>query len=118
MVNKGTAAIEPWKDKLLLEHYNTTLTARVGSLRNKWKDLYQINLDKETHPLLFRLTRSCLDQGIAIWKFPVPGKGFLAAVRTLERQSIISLFKRPRARRLMLDTPCGIKPLIEIILRG
>jgi uncharacterized protein len=113
---KGADVAEQWESKLLHEPYDTTLSAIVGLLRSKWKDLYKINLDKEVHPLVFRLARSYLDQGIAIWKFPVRGKGFLSSVRTLERHSFISLFKRPRARRLLLDTRCGIKQLLDILV--
>jgi hypothetical protein len=81
-----------------------------------WKDRYRVNLDKDVHPLLFRLLGNYLDQGIALWKFPNGQEGLLAAVRALESGSLLSLFRGSRARRLLLETPCSLPDLLALLV--
>ncbi|GAB4395580.1 MAG: hypothetical protein OHK0053_04690 [Microscillaceae bacterium] len=105
-----------WKDKLLLGRYERLPVPRIGALRAHWKKDFHIDLDSLVHPLLFRLLNSFLDQGIATWKFPVAHKGFLASVRALEKNGLISLFKKPRARQLLLHSRCDIEKLLKILV--
>ena len=49
-----------------------------------------MNLEKSTHGLLFRVLCSYLDQGIAMWPFPVHEKGFLASLKELDKNGLIS----------------------------
>ena len=87
---KGNA--EAWKGKLLFGEYPTVEPGRVGALRGIWKSTYGIDLDSLVHPTLFRIIGSFLDQGISIWNFPLNGKSFLEAIRTLESTSFASIF--------------------------
>src|ERR1035437_3898507 len=63
---KGAENIQEWKDKVLTKQYDTTITPRVGTLRANWKKIYNIDLNSYTHPLLFRILCSYLDQGVSI----------------------------------------------------
>lgn len=105
-----------WTNNLLNKNYNTNLHARVGKLRALWGDAYKINLDKFTHPTIFRLLNNYLDQGIAMHQFPVHPKGFLASVRELQKQSYISLFKSERARLLFEHSEIDMSYLLEILV--
>lgn len=78
---------------LTQKDYNANRHVRIGALRDQWKSCFRINLDKEVHPVLFRLLASYTDQGIAIWQFPHVHSGFLTAVGTLEQESKVSLFR-------------------------
>lgn len=112
---KGEKNVSYWKEKLLNGVYHRPLP-RIGRLRSNWKKLHQVDLDSLVHPLLFRTLCSYLDQGIAIWNFPVWHKGFLASIRELERNSFISFFRTPRARTLLLKGHCTIRQLLRILV--
>ncbi|MEQ3690037.1 MAG: putative inorganic carbon transporter subunit DabA, partial [Flavobacterium sp.] len=76
---KGSENLENWLEKLIYTDYDESLQARVGVLRSHWKTQYAINLEKSTNSILFRLVCSYLDQGIAMWAFPVNEAGFLTS---------------------------------------
>lgn len=112
---KGIGQVENWKHKLLYESYHKP-SPRIGSLRANWKREYQIDLDSLVHPLLFRILCSFLDQGIAMWNFPVWHKGFLASVREMERVSFSSFFRNRRAKKLLLGGQTNIHFLLDILI--
>ena len=70
------------------------------SLRSHWKSQYAINLDKSTHSILFRVLCSYLDQGIAMWSFPIHDKGFLSSIRELERTSFSGFFSFKKSKKI------------------
>lgn len=113
---KSESQCQLWKENLLHKNYNTNIHARIGRLRNEWKHQYKINLSKETHPILFRIVGSYLDQGVAIWNFPVHDKGFLAALKEMEINSFVSLFKTNRTKKLLEHTSCKIESLLKILV--
>ena len=98
---KGKENLVQWKRHLLSKNYNENVAARIGVLRANWKKNHQIDLNTLVQPLLFRVLCSYLDQGIALWDFPVGNKGFLEAIRELEHNSFSSFFKTPRAKKLL-----------------
>ena len=114
--HKGSASLEEWKEKVLHKKYDRPPAPRIGSLRSNWKRHYQIDLDSLVHPLLFRTLCSYLDQGISMWNFPVLNKGFLEAIREMEKNSFASFFKSDRARRLLLDETCKLSSLLKILV--
>jgi len=59
---------------------------------------------------------SYLDQGIAIWNFPVWHHDFLASVREMEKTSYTSFFRTERAKKLLLDGTCTISDLLKILV--
>ena len=105
--------VETWKGKLLYGAYSTIETGRVGALRGSWKSTYGIDLDSLVHPTLFRVIGSFLDQGISIWNFPLEGKSFLEAIRSLEKNSFTSLFYQKETRILLQDPNLSITTLLE-----
>ncbi|WP_333696151.1 YbcC family protein [Flavobacterium sp.] len=112
---KGEDEISFWKDKMLHQSYDESVSPRIGSLRSNWKKHYAINLEKSTHSLLFRILCSYLDQGIAIWNFPVHDKGFLSSIRELEKNTFKGIFSSPRAKKL-LQEKASITQLLEIVV--
>ncbi len=112
---KGEDEISFWKDKMLHQSYDESVSPRIGSLRSNWKKHYAINLEKSTHSLLFRILCSYLDQGIAIWNFPVHDKGFLSSIRELEKNTFKGIFSSPRAKKL-LQEKASIAQLLEIVV--
>ncbi len=113
---KGKEHLSEWLNKVLVKDYDTSTSPKIGNLRSNWKSQYRINLDSVTHPKLFRILCSYLDQGISIWKFPVHEKGFLTSLREIEKNSLSSIFKSERVRELFLNTRCEIESLLDILV--
>ncbi len=112
---KGADQFLNWKERLLTKEYNESIFPRVGVLRANWKTHYKIDLDSLVQPLLFRILCSYLDQGISVWNFPQENKGFLNAIKDLEKNSFISFFKTKRAKKY-LEEGLGIKELLKIVV--
>jgi uncharacterized protein YbcC (UPF0753/DUF2309 family) len=85
-------------------------------LKANWKNNYKIDMDALVHPLLFRIVCSYLDQGIAIWNFPIEHKGLLSSIKELERMSYSSIFNSKRVRDLLLNNNCSMEHLLEILV--
>ncbi len=113
---RGRESLELWKERLIREDFDSSHKSRIGKLRVHWKQNFRVNLDKDVHPVLFRLLGSYLDQGIALWQFSKREKGFLHSVRVLESDSLLSLFHGKRARRLLLETDCNLSDLLQILV--
>lgn len=113
---KGKEHLSEWLNNVLIKEYDTSTSPRIGALRSNWKSQYHINLDSITHPKIFRILCSYLDQGISIWKFPVHKKGFLTSIREIEKNSLSSIFKSDRAKKLFLNTRCEIDDLLKILV--
>lgn len=103
-----------WKNKLINEKIEEEQIPRIGQLRSFWKEHFKIDLDSLVHPILFRIIGSYLDQGVSIWNFPASSNGFLASIRELERNSLISFFKTKRAKELLLNGDCSLENLLQI----
>ncbi|GCC51226.1 DUF2309 domain-containing protein [Chryseotalea sanaruensis] len=110
---KGSKDVNFWMKKLLHEAFIKTKIPRVGMVRAYWKNTYRLDLDAMVHPTLFRILCSYLDQGIAMWNFPVWHKGFLSSIREMERSSFTSFFKTKYVKQLLLDGKCGIEFLLD-----
>jgi uncharacterized protein YbcC (UPF0753/DUF2309 family) len=114
--HKGIDTYKEWHDKLLTQQYDTALTNRLGQLHQVWTNHYHLNIEKEIHGFLFRFVGSYIDQGIAIQKFPIRNKSFLAAIKELESYSFSKIFKSKRVRDLLLHKHCTIKDLLNILV--
>ena len=112
---KGVERLNIWKDKLLYQDYDESVNPRIGSLRLNWKKEYAINLEKSTHSILFRVLCSYLDQGIAMWNFPLDNKGFLSSIIALEKESAVGILTSKRAKNLLFNN-ASITQLLEIIV--
>lgn len=113
---KGDGQMREWKQKLLFNEYRHPESPRIGVLRANWKRAYHIDMDSLVHTTLFRIVCSYLDQGIAIWNFPIHDKGFLASVREMERHSFSSFFKTKNVRRMLRDGDLKIEHLLDTIV--
>ena len=113
---KGLDSLEQWKDRVINKSYETEFNPRIGKLRNHWKTSYRINLDAVTHPKIFRILGSFLDQGISIWNFPIHNLSFLDAVRELEKNSYTSFFQTKRAKKILLEGKHSITDLLKILV--
>ena len=80
---KGKENLITWKNKVLSKNYDENVSSRVGLLRGNWKRRYQVDLDNMVQPFLFRVLCSYLDQGIAIWEFPIGEKSFMNSIKEL-----------------------------------
>jgi uncharacterized protein len=113
---KGTENLAAWKEHTISGKYDEHNEQRIGKLRRNWKKIYKLDLDNLVQPVLFRLLSNYLDQGIAIFSFPVGNTGFLNAIKTLEKNSFTSLFKTPRARNLLFREDISIDALLQIVV--
>ncbi|GHN01402.1 UPF0753 protein [Cytophagales bacterium WSM2-2] len=113
---KGEEALHEWKDKVINQKYRTDTMPRIGAVRANWKRQYRIDMDSQVQPTLFRLLCSYLDQGISIWNFPVKKLGFLDAMKEMEGKSLVSFFRTPRARKLLLENTHEIEDLLKILI--
>ncbi len=113
---KGEAASEEWFLKATENKYITPTSQRIGGLRNQWKDILHLNLDKIVHPVFFKLVAAYLDQGISIWEFPLADKGFLKGIIALEKSSFFSLFKSARVKKVLLEDELSVQRLLKLIV--
>lgn len=113
---KGKDELALWKDKLFNKQFDYQIDSRIGKLKANWKNNYKIDMDALVHPLLFRIVCSYLDQGIAIWNFPIEHKGFLSSILEFERMSYGSIFNSKRVRDLLLNNNCSMEHLLKILV--
>lgn len=104
-----------WKTKLM--HIpDVEIKPEVGNLRTLWKRKFHLDLDSMVQPTLFRIVCSYLDQGIAMWQFPVHHKGFLASLRELDALSYSGIFKGERARQFLRNEATTISDLLDVLV--
>jgi uncharacterized protein YbcC (UPF0753/DUF2309 family) len=113
---KGSSELDTWKDIVLKKTFDEHNDYRIGKLRNCWKTAYHLDLDNLVQPLLFRVLCSYLDQGVSIWDFPVGNLGFLESIRELEKNSLVSVFKTQRAKKLLLAEEVTLSYLLGIVV--
>lgn len=113
---KGDEHLSTWKDYVLNKEYDEHNEQRIGKLRAQWKAKFKLDFDNSIQPLLFRILSSYLDQGIAMWAFPIHEDGFLASIRMLEKNSLTSLFKTNNARELLFQENCSIEDLLKRVV--
>jgi uncharacterized protein YbcC (UPF0753/DUF2309 family) len=113
---KGALETRVWMYNLLQKEYEAAPLPRIGALRSNWKKVFRIDLDSMVHPILFRVLCAYLDQGIAMWNFPVWQKEFFEAIKEMERVSFASLFRTELPRKLLLETNCEITDLLTLVV--
>ena len=110
---KGDENLGYWLDTLKNKYFDNNANERIGAVRNFWKEIYQIDLDSVIQPILFRLLCSYLDQGIAIWRFPIDKLGFLESLLELEKNGVSSIFKTTKIKKIFLDGNYTLSELLE-----
>ncbi|MFM7233519.1 MAG: putative inorganic carbon transporter subunit DabA, partial [Flavobacteriales bacterium] len=116
--HKGLEQLGAWVDRMVTKSFEIPEPPRIGMLRGLWKRRYKIDIDSLVHPILFRILCNYLDQGISIWQFPEKDKGFLEALRAMERNSAVSLFRTKRGRALFLNKETNIEELLSQLVDG
>lgn len=114
--NYSHGELNHWRKLMIETRFHQEKSFRIGQLRKLWKQNYQIDLDSQTQPILFRTLCNYLDQGIAIWDFPINQEGFLASIKTIEKNSYFSLFKGERAKKLLQSKQLSVTKLLEILV--
>ena len=109
----GEEQLETWKERVLHKFYFEERKARVGQLRKLWKHYYHVDIDTQIQSLFFRVLCNYLDQGIAIWSFPVGQDGFLNTIKALEQQTSIHIFQTKTARKLLHSENLSISLLLQ-----
>jgi uncharacterized protein len=100
---KGEKNHHGWLEILVNKKFDFSLNSKIGKVRKFWSSKYQLNMDKEVYPILFRLISNFLDQGISENKFPNNDLDFFDAIKLLEKNSFVSIFKTKSVRKLFLD---------------
>ncbi len=112
---KGTENLGVWKNRLIGTSYPLNEAMRIGSLRSNWRSHYAIDMDSLVHPVLFRILCNYLDQGVAIWKFPLGHLGLLSAIRELEGYAVRGFFKSKRVKELLKGS-CDLRSLLTLLV--
>lgn len=113
---KGPDQVETYFKKLFESGQNQQQQKRIGTLRSHWKDHYHFDLNGRVHVNLFRILNSFLDQGVALWPFPIHHMTLLEAIRHLEKNSYSGFFRTDRARVLLHDPKTSIRELLKILV--
>jgi uncharacterized protein YbcC (UPF0753/DUF2309 family) len=113
---KGSGELKNWLNNLLEKKYEAPALPRIGALRSNWKRVFRFDMDSMVHPILFRVLCAYLDQGIAMWNFPVWQKDFFSAVQEMERTSFTSFFRGKLAHKLLLETECELPALLKWVV--
>jgi hypothetical protein len=100
----------------LMSMTNMDWKGTVGSYRIKWMDHFGVNMNKEVHPLLFRIVGLYLDQGISSWSVEVKPQGLLNWLRSVEENSFFSFFRTKKIRNLFLDGRCSAVGLLSLLV--
>ena len=112
----GNSQIDLWKSRLINKQYDNNVLPDIGRLRSIWKNVYHVNMDKITHPILFRILNNYLDLGISMHDFPANPEGFLASLIGLNKNSFIPIFKSDRAKLLLEHSGTDIQYLLKILV--
>jgi uncharacterized protein YbcC (UPF0753/DUF2309 family) len=113
---KGQNNLSSWLFNLHEKKYEAQALPRIGALRSNWKRIFRFDLDSMVHPILFRVLCAYLDQGIAMWNFPVWQKDFFVAIQEMERTSFTSFFRGKLAKKMLLETPCNLEELLARVV--
>jgi uncharacterized protein YbcC (UPF0753/DUF2309 family) len=104
-------------DEFVCQKPNPRSEKSIGKLRRLWNEIYFLDLNALVYARLFRVLNSYLDQGISVWAFPAhSGHSFLSNLRSLEKNSLTSLFFSNRSRDLFLDKDTDILKLLRILV--
>ncbi len=104
------------KIDMFKNYFEHEFDSRIGNLRENWRIKIGVDMDALVYPTLFRLLSSYLDQGIALWKFPIRDLNFLEALRHIESNGWVSIFRRKRARKIFQEQNHTIESLLEILV--
>jgi uncharacterized protein len=105
-----------WKKDLFETYHEHDFDARIGNLRENWRTKLGMDMDAMVYPTLFRILSNYLDQGISIWKFPIADQSFIGAIREMEKNGLVSIFRRKQARKLLSMESITSENLLQILV--
>ncbi len=93
---------------------------KVGRIRQMWEKIYNIDMDIQTYPLLFKYICNYLDQGISQMGFPYPELNFFEALKSIDRSSkkTVLFSDKGRARKLLHSESTSISDLLKILIKN
>lgn len=90
---------------------------QIGKIRNQWKNIAHINIEKEIHPVLFRFTGAFIDQGVSHTQIPINGNlSFIDAIKIFQNDNKKGIFKSKRSINLLNQQTLAIEELLKIIV--
>lgn len=107
---------QEWKTEMFEPYQDHDFDARIGNLRENWRNNLGIDMDAMVYPTLFRLLSNYLDQGVSIWKFPITDQSFIGAIREMEKNGLVSIFRRGRAKKLIAQETITTEDLLNILV--
>ena len=116
VIARKKASVREWEKRMLDKQYDIVNHTRIGQFRRLWKDIYHFDMDNNVQPLLFRILCAFLDQGIAIERFPLAQKSFVASIREMENNSLVSFFKTKEIKQKFLTGNYSITELLQILI--
>jgi uncharacterized protein len=105
-----------WKKDMFEFYPEHDFDARIGNLRENWRTKIGLDMDAMVYPTLFRILSNYLDQGISIWKFPIADQSFIGAIREMEKNGLVSIFRRKRAKVLLSMDSITTEDLLKILV--
>src|SRR4029078_9524277 len=116
VIARKKASVREWEKRMLDKQYDIVSHPRIGQFRRLWKDIYHFDMDNNVQPLLFRILCAFLDQGIAIERFPLAQKSFVASIREMENNSLVSFFKTKEIKQKFLTGNYSITELLQMLI--
>ena len=113
---KDDNSLAYWESLVLNQDLSNDSIPQIGLLKAFWKSHFKIDLDMLVHPKLFKLIGAYLDQGVSEKRFPYPDVTFLEAVRSLQKNSLVSVFQSKKAVELLHDSKTTITSLLKCIV--
>lgn len=90
---------------------------QIGKIRNQWKNIAHINIEKEIHPVLFRFTGAFIDQGVSQIQMPIDRDlSFIDSIKVFQNDSKNGIFKSKRSINLLDRQTLTIKDLLKILV--
>ncbi len=114
-LDKNSLDASEWLEKLLHKDYDEEIKPKIGLYRKNWSEKHQLNLDKEVHPVLFKIIGAFLDQGVSIWNLPTTHKSFIESIQYVELYSASSFFKTKEVRDAFIHLRYNLDELLEKI---
>ncbi|GGX13678.1 YbcC family protein [Aquimarina muelleri] len=105
-----------WRSLVFDQSLSNTTHPEIGKLRPLWKNHFKIDLNMLVHPKLFKLIGAYLDQGVSEKRFPYPDKTLLDAVRALQQNSMVSVFRSNKVITFLNDPKTTITSLLAYIV--
>jgi len=105
------------KVQLINQDFGLFEIPRIGNIRDQWKEIAHVNIEKEIIPRLFRFAGAFLDQGIAQFSHShFDHHDLLNTIRVFESEKKGSVFSSDRVRKLIQQPNLTVNELLNILV--